>query len=151
VPFLHGGVVEQHGWLSEAQFMDAIALSLLTPGPMVIIVAFIGFMVAGVAGATAAAAGVFLPAFAVVVILAPQFARMLRNARLRAFTSGVTAAAIGALMGAVIVLSIRTFRDSLTIPIALIALATFLKWPRIPEPAVLAAAAAAGIAFRVNA
>ena len=151
VPFLHGGVVEQHGWLTEAQFMDAIALSLLTPGPMVIIVAFIGFMVAGVAGATAAAAGVFFPAFAVVVILAPQFARMLRNARLRAFTSGVTAAAIGALMGAVIVLSIRTFRDPLTIPIALVVLAAFLKWPRMPEPAVLAAAAAAGLAFRANA
>ena len=151
VPFLHGGVVEQRQWLTEAQFMDAIALSFLTPGPVVIIVAFIGFIVAGFAGAAVAATGVFLPAFAVVVILAPQFSRMLRNARVRAFVAGVTAAAIGALMGAVIVLSIRTFRDWRAIPIAAIALAAFIKWPRIPEQGVLAAAAVAGLAFWQNA
>jgi chromate transporter len=148
VPFLHGGVVEQRAWLTEAQFMDAIALSFLTPGPVVIMVAFIGFMVAGAAGAVAATAGVFLPAFVLVVMLAPQFARMLRNARLRAFVTGVTGAAIGALMGAVIVLSMRTFRDWRVLPIAVIALAAFIRWPRIPEPLVLAAAASAGLALR---
>ncbi|MDP9177017.1 MAG: chromate efflux transporter [Gemmatimonadota bacterium] len=151
VPFLHGGVVEQRHWLTEAQFMDAVALSFLTPGPVVMIVAFIGFMVAGFAGGAAAAAGVFLPTFAVVVILAPQFARIVRNARLRSFVAGVTAAAIGALMGAVIVFSIRTFRDWRAIPIAATVLATFIKWPRIPEPGVLAAAAAVGLAFWLNA
>lgn len=147
VPFLHGGVVEQRHWLTEAQFMDAIALSFLTPGPVVIMVAFIGFIVAGFAGAAAAAAGVFLPAFAVVVILAPQFGRMLRNARLRSFVAGVTVAAIGALMGAVIVFSIRTILDWRAVVIAASVLATLIKWPRIPEPAVLAAAGAAGLAF----
>ena len=147
VPFLHGGVVEQRHWLTEAQFMDAIALSFLTPGPVVIIVAFIGFIVAGIAGASAAAAGVFLPAFAIVVIIAPQFSRMLRSERVRTFVAGVTAAAIGALMGAVIVFSIRTFRDWRAIPIAAAGLVTFIKWPRFPEQGVLAAAAAAGLAF----
>ncbi|HYN80170.1 MAG TPA: chromate efflux transporter [Gemmatimonadaceae bacterium] len=151
VPFLHGGVVEQHHWLTEAQFMDAVALSFISPGPVVMMVAFIGFMVAGLAGASAAALGVFLPAFALVVIFAPQFARIVRNARLRSFVAGVTAAAIGALMGAVIVLSIRTFRDWRAVPIAAAVLATFIKWPRIPEPAVLAAAAAVGLAFWLNA
>jgi chromate transporter len=148
VPFLHGGVVEQRQWLTEAQFMDAIALSFLTPGPVVIMVAFIGFMVAGFAGALAATAGVFLPAFVLVAVLAPQFTRTLRNARLRSFVTGVTAAAIGALMGAVIVLSLRTFRDWRAIPIALIVLAAFIKWPRIPEPVMLAAAAGAGLVLR---
>ena len=147
VPFLHGGVVEQRHWLTEAQFMDAIALSFLTPGPVVIMVAFIGFIVAGFAGAVVASAGVFLPAFVIVVILAPQFARMLRNARVRAFVSGVTAAAIGALMGAVIVISLRTFRDWRAIPIAAAVLVTIIKRPAIPEQGVLAAAAAAGLAF----
>lgn len=151
VPFLHGGVVEQRHWLSEAQFMDAIALAFLTPGPVVIMVAFIGFIVAGFAGAAAAAAGVFLPALAVVVILAPQFSRMLRNARLRAFAAGVTAAAVGALMGAVIVLSMRTFLDWRAVFIAAAVLAAFIKWARIPEPAVLAAASAVGLAFWLNA
>jgi chromate transporter len=147
VPFLHGAVVEQRHWLTEAQFMDAIALSFLTPGPVVILVAFIGFIVAGLAGASVAAAGVFLPAFAVVVILAPQFSRMLRNAGVRAFVNGVTAAAIGALMGAVIVFSLRTFHDWRAIPIAAAVLAAFIRWPAIPEQAALAAAAAAGLAF----
>ena len=151
VPFLHGGVVEQRHWLTEAQFMDAVALSFLTPGPVVIMVAFIGFIVAGFAGAAAAATGVFLPAFAVVILLAPQFSRMLRNARVRSFVAGVTAAAIGALMGAVIVLSIRIFRDWRAIPIAATVLLTFIKWPRIPEQGVLAAAAVAGLAFWRNA
>ena len=147
VPFLHGGVVEQRHWLTEAQFMDAIALSFLPPGPVVIMVAFIGYIVAGVGGATAAAAGVFLPALAVVVILAPQFGRMLRNARLRSFVAGVTAAAIGALMGAVIVFSVRTVLDWRAVIIAASVLAAFIKWPRIPEPGVLAAASAVGLAF----
>ena len=151
VPFLHGGVVEQRHWLTEAQFMDAIALSFLTPGPVVIMVAFIGFIVAGFAGAAAAAAGVFLPALAVVVILAPQFGRMLRNARLRSFVAGVTAAAIGALMGAVVVFSIRTVLDWRAVFIAVSVLAAFIKWPRIPEPAVLAAASAVGLAFWLTA
>ena len=151
VPFLHGGVVEQRHWLTEPQFMDAIALSFLTPGPVVIIVAFIGFIVAGFGGAVAAATGVFLPAFVIVVLLAPQFSRMLRSARIRTFVAGVTAAAIGALMGAVIVFSLRTFRDWRALPIAVTVLVTFIKWPRIPEQGVLAAAAAAGLAFWQNA
>jgi chromate transporter len=151
VPFLHGGVVEQRHWLTEAQFMDAIALSFLTPGPVVIMVAFIGFIVAGFAGAAVAAAGVFLPALAVVVIMAPQFSRMLRNARLRSFVAGVTAAAIGALMGAVVVFSIRTVLDWRAVVIAVSVLATFIKWPLIPEPAVLAAASAVGLAFWLTA
>jgi chromate transporter len=151
VPFLHGGVVEQRHWLTEAQFMDAIALSFLTPGPVVIMVAFIGFLVSGPWGAAVAAAGVFLPAFVLVVILAPQFGKVLRNPRIRLFVAGVTAAAIGALMGAVIVFAMRTLRDSRALVIAAGTLGIVLKWPRTPEPAVVAGAAIVGLVLRLSA
>jgi len=145
VPFLHGGVVVERHWLSEQQFLDAVAVSLLTPGPVVITVAFIGYLVAGMAGGIVAAAGVFLPAFLVVLLLAPRFGAIRADGHARTFASGVTAAAVGALLGAVAVMATRTLVD---IPAAMIAVAA-LTWlrvqPRVPEPLVLAVAALAGL------
>jgi chromate transporter len=96
VPFLHGGVVQQMQWLTERQFLDAVAVSMITPGPVVITVAFIGYLVAGPLGASAAALGVFLPVYAVVVFVARSFHRLAANRALRALIDGVTAAATGA-------------------------------------------------------
>jgi chromate transporter len=144
VPFLHGGVVQQHAWLNEQQFLDSVAVAMITPGPVVITVAFIGYLVAGTTGALAAGAGVFLPVYAVVVILAPHYQKFATNAHLRAFVQGVTAAAVGAIAGAVVVIARGAVRD---LPTAVIALATFLlllKW-KLPEPAVIAASAVAGL------
>src|SRR5215467_4910414 len=90
VPFLHGGVVDQHHWLTEQQFVDAVAVAMITPGPVVITVAFIGFLVAGYAGAGAAGLGVFLPCYLVVVIAAPYFDRIAKNAAIKAFVAGVS-------------------------------------------------------------
>jgi chromate transporter len=144
VPFLHGGVVVERHWLTEQQFLDAVAVSLLTPGPVVITVAFIGFLVAGLAGGTVAAVGVFLPAYLVVLLLAPRFGAIRADGRARTFASGVTAAAVGALLGAVVVMATRTLVDVPTAAIAVASLVWLLARPRVPEPLVLVAAAAVG-------
>ena len=148
VPFLHGGVVVERHWLTEQQFLDAVAVSLLTPGPVVITVAFIGYLVAGLSGGLVAAAGVFLPAFVVVLLVAPRFERVRANGRARLFATGVTAAAVGALLGAVAVMATRTLVDLATVAIAIAALLWLLARPRVPEPLVIAAAALAGLVVR---
>ena len=148
VPFLYGGVVDRFGWLTERQFLDAVAVSMLTPGPVVITVAFIGYLVAGAAGGLAAAAGVFLPTYLVVVLAAPHFHRLAGSARARAFVDGVTAAVTGALAGAVLVLGRRAIVDVPTAALGAGSLVLLLRWPRASEPLLLLAAAVAGIALR---
>lgn len=147
VPFLYGGVVQGHHWLSDRQFVDAVAVAMITPGPVVITVAFIGYLVAGTAGATAAALGVFLPVYLVVVVLAPSYKRWAKNPQLNAFVRGVTAAATGAIAGAVIVLARRSIYDIPTVLIAGVVLAILLRW-KIPEPLIITAAALAGLLLR---
>ena len=144
VPFLYGGVVEGHHWLNDQQFLDAVAVAMITPGPVIITVAFIGYLVAGVAGATAAALGVFLPVYVVVIALAPSYHKWAKNPQLNAFVRGVTAAATGAIAGAVIVLARRSIYDLPTAAIGLVSLAVLFRW-KLPEPAVIATAAAVGL------
>jgi chromate transporter len=145
VPFLHGGVVEHYGWLTERQFLDAVAVAMITPGPVVITVAFIGFLVAGFGGASAASLGVFLPCYLFVVIPAPYFNRVANNPSIRAFVDGVSAAAAGAIGGAAIVLGRRAITDVPTIAIALGTLLVLLKLKKVPEPLVIIAAGLIGI------
>src|ERR1700720_4233401 len=147
VPFLYGGVVQGHHWLTDHQFIDAVAVAMITPGPVVITVAFIGFIVAGVPGATAAALGIFLPVYLVVVLLAPSYKRWAKNPQLNAFVRGVTAAATGAIAGAVIVLARRSIYDVATSLIALSSLMVLLRW-KVPEPILIACAAIAGLLLR---
>lgn len=147
VPFLYGGVVQGHHWITEHQFVDAVAVAMITPGPVVITVAFIGYLVAGTAGATAAAVGIFLPVYLVVVVLAPSYKRWAKNPQLNAFVRGVTAGATGAIAGAVIVLARRSVYDLPTVLICAASLAILLRW-KIPEPALIACAALAGIVLR---
>ncbi len=144
VPFLYGGVVQEYRWLTDKQFLDAVAVAMLTPGPVVITVAFIGYLVAGLAGGTAAAIGVFLPTYLFVVVPYPWFDRFSENPQLKAFVGGVTAAAAGAIAGACVVLGRRAIVDP---PTALIAVAAFvLLWRlKVPEPVLIAAAGATGL------
>ncbi len=144
VPFLYGGVVEGHHWLTDHQFVDAVAVAMITPGPVVITVAFIGYLVAGTAGATAAALGIFLPVYLVVVLLAPSYKRWAKNPQLNAFVQGVTAAATGAIAGAVIVLARRSVYDLPTTVICLVTFAVLFRW-KVPEPFLIAIAAIAGL------
>ena len=147
VPFLYGGVVQGHHWLTDHQFVDAVAVAMITPGPVVITVAFIGFIVAGVPGATAAALGIFLPVYLVVVLLAPSYKRWAKNPQLNAFVRGVTAAATGAIAGAVIVLARRSIYDVPTFAIAIVSLSVLFRW-KVPEPVVIGCAAIAGLLLR---
>ncbi|HLK93811.1 MAG TPA: chromate efflux transporter [Polyangia bacterium] len=148
VPFLHGGVVNQLHWLSERQFLDAVAVAMITPGPVVITVAFIGYLVAGPFGGVAAAAGVFLPSYLFVVVPAPYFRRFADNPRVRAFVDGVTAAATGAIAGAAFVLGRRALVDLPTVAIAGATWLVFTRWKKLPEPVVILAAGVVGCLLR---
>jgi chromate transporter len=144
VPFLYGGVVQGHHWLTDRQFVDAVAVAMITPGPVVITVAFIGYLVAGIAGATVAALAIFLPVYLVVVLLAPSYKRWAKNAQLNAFVRGVTAAATGAIAGAVVVLARRSVYDLPTVLICIFSLVVLFRW-KIPEPILIACSAIAGL------
>lgn len=148
VPFLHGGVVNRYHWLTERQFLDAVAVAMITPGPVVITVAFIGYLVAGPLGASAAALGVFLPCYLFVIVPAPYFRRFADNPRVRAFVDGVTAAATGAIAGAAFVLGRRALIDFTTVVIALVTLLIFSRFKKVPEPLVILAAGLAGLVLR---
>jgi chromate transporter len=148
VPFLHGGVVLQHHWLTERQFLDAVAVALITPGPVVITTGFIGYLVAGLAGACVAAGATFLPCFLFTVIPAPYFHRHGKRPWLASIVTGITAGATGAIAGAVIVLARQSLMDITTALIAVGAFGlTWLRW-RIPEPLIVVAAALIGLAVR---
>jgi chromate transporter len=146
VPFLNEGVVQQYGWLNEQQFLDAVAVAMITPGPVVITVAFIGYLVAGLSGATVAAIGIFLPVYVLTIVPAPWFKRHRDNAQLKAFAQGATAAATGAIAGAVVVLGSRAIYD---LPTALIALASLgLLWRfKVQEPVLVILTGLAGLAI----
>jgi chromate transporter len=148
VPFLHGGVVNEYRWLTERQFLDAVAVAMVTPGPVVITVAFIGYLVAGPAGAFLAGLGVFLPTYLFVVIPAPYYRRIARNRQIAAFVAGVTAAAAGAIAGAAFVLGRRAVFDLATAAIALATLALLTWAKKVPEPLVILAAGVAGVLLR---
>jgi chromate transporter len=145
VPFMHGGVVNQFHWLSERQFLDAVAVAMITPGPVVITVAFIGYLDAGPMGATAASAGVFLPCYLFVIVPAPYFRRFADNPRVKAFVDGVTAAATGAIAGAAFVLGRLALIDVTTIAIAVATWLVFARFKKVPEPLVIIAAGLAGL------
>jgi len=145
VPFLHGGAVGDYGWLTERQFVDAVAVSMITPGPVVITVAFIGYLVAGPLGGLLAAVGMFLPTYLAVVLAAPSFHRVMASEHLKAAVDGVTAAATGAIAGAVVVLGRRAIVDGPTIAIAIATLLVLTRVRRVPEPLVIIAAGVVGV------
>jgi chromate transporter len=148
VPFLHGGVVARYHWLTEQQFLDAVAVAMITPGPVVITVAFIGYLVAGQLGACVAALATFFPCYLFTVIPAPHFRRFAKNASIKAFVDGVTAAATGAIAGATFVLGRRALVDVPTVLIAFVTLGLLVKFKKIQEPLVIAAAGLAGVLIK---
>ena len=145
IPFLYGGVVQGHHWLTDRQFVDAVAVAMITPGPVVITSGFIGFLVAGFAGAFLAALGTFLPCYAFVAIAAPAFRKYGKRPAIAAFVKGVTAAATGAISGAVIILGRRTITDIPTVLLALVTLLLLWRWKKIPEPLIVLGAAIIGL------
>ena len=144
VPFLREGVVDQHHWLTQQQFLDAVAMGLITPGPVVITATFIGYLVGGVAGACVATVAIFIPIFLGVVIPGPWFVRHQHHEMLKAFVRGATAAAAGAIAGAVIVLSKEAIVDWKTAAIAAASLGFVLRFKN-REPILVVLAGVAGV------
>jgi chromate transporter len=148
VPFLYGGVVKEYEWLTEQEFVDAVAVAMITPGPVVITVGFIGYLVAGFWGAVVAALATFLPCYLFTVLPAPYFKKYGKHPAIKAFVDGVTAAAIGAIAGAVIVLGQRTLTDVPTIIIAVATAAILFRFKKLQEPYVIIAAAIVGLILK---
>jgi chromate transporter len=146
VPFLHSGLVEDHHWLTEQQFIDAVAMGLISPGPVVIMATFAGYLVFGIVGAVVATLAVFLPAYLLVVIPGPLIRRHEHHPRLQGFIKGATAAAVGAIAGAAIVIAGQVIEDKWSVLIAFAALAALLqKRVKVSEPVLVAAAALIGV------
>jgi chromate transporter len=145
VPFLYGGVVKEYGWLTDRQFVDAVAVAMITPGPVVITTGFIGYLVSGFWGAVVAAAATFLPCYLLTIIPAPYFKKHGKRPAIVAFVDGVTAAAIGAIAGAVIVLAQRSISDWITAALALVTVAVLWRFKKIPEPVIVLVAAVIGL------
>jgi chromate transporter len=148
VPFLHGGVVNEFHWLTEHQFLDAVAVAMITPGPVVITVGFIGYLVAGFPGACVAAAATFLPCYLLTVIPAPYFKKYAKNTSIKAFVDGITAAVIGALVGSVIIIALRSVVDIPSALIALGALLALIYIKKMQEPYIILIAALIGLALK---
>src|SRR5215470_6681796 len=145
VPFLYGGVVAKFHWLTERQFVDAVAVAMITPGPVVITAAFIGYVVAGPVGALVAASAVFAPPYFIVLFGAPYYRRFAKNRQVKAFVQGVTAAAVGAIAGAAYILARRSLIDVPTVIIGIVTLAVLMMTKKIPEPVMILTAGAAGL------
>lgn len=148
VPFLHGGVVNRYGWLDNQQFLDAVAVAMITPGPVVITTAFIGYLVAGLTGAAVAALATFLPCYLLTILPAPYFRKFAKSATLKAFVDGVTAAATGAIAGAAFVLGRRAIYDVATVLVFAITLGILLRFKKLQEPVVIVAAGVVGLLIK---
>jgi chromate transporter len=146
VPLLACRLVDEHHWLTEQQFVDTVAMGIMTPGPVVIMASFGGYLIYGVLGAVIATVAVFVPVYLFIVVPGRLFRRYEKHPRLLGFTKGATAAAAGAIAGAAIVIGRETISGWLAAGIAVIALAFLLqRRMRMPEPAVVAFGALAGI------
>ena len=146
VPFLQQGVVHDYGWLTEREFLDAVAMGMITPGPVVITAVFVGYLVAGLAGAIVAGVGVFLPPFLMVVLFAPTIMRYRKHPAVQGFTKGATSAAAGAIVGAAGVIATQVIVDAPTIVI--FAVSFLILWRfKVSEPLLVVASAIAGLAL----
>jgi chromate transporter len=159
VPFLYGGVVKEYGWLDDSQFLDAVAVAMITPGPVVITVGFIGYIVAarlggfwtGLSGASVAAIATFLPCYLFTILPAPYFKKHGKRPGIVTFVDGVTTAAVGAIAGACVVLGRRTIFESGRTPeipkvvILIVTIALLLKFKKLPEPIIVFAAGLVGL------
>jgi chromate transporter len=149
VPFLEKGLVQQTGWLNERQFLVAVAMGMLSPGPVVITATFVGYLVAGFWGSLVSTVGIFLPSFLLVLIVAPILIRHRANPNVQGFVKGAYAAAIGTILGACILLGKIAIGDWLTVAVAMLSLLALARW-KISNPVLVLVTAVIGlIAFPI--
>jgi chromate transporter len=144
VPFLEQGVVQQFGWLDQRQFLIAVAIGMISPGPVVITATFVGYLVAGFWGSLVSTIGIFLPSFLLVLIAAPLLARHRGNTNVQGFVKGAYAAAIGTILGACILLGRIAIGDWLTASIGIVSLAVLFRW-KVSNPLLIAATGVIGL------
>jgi chromate transporter len=144
VPFLEQGLVQQFGWLDQRQFLIAVAIGMISPGPVVITATFVGYLVAGFWGSVVSTIGIFLPSFLLVLIAAPLLARHRGNPNVQGFVKGAYAAAIGTILGACILLGRIAIGDWLTVLIGVVSLAVLFRW-KVSNPLLIAATAVVGL------
>ena len=149
IPFLHTGVVTENHWLTEQQFLDAVAVAMITPGPVVITVGFIGYLVAGFPGACVASLATFLPCYLFTVIPAPYFNKIAKNSSIKAFVDGITASVVGALVGAVLVIATQSIVDFPTAIIAVLTVLALLYIKKVQEPHIILVSAVLGIILKL--
>jgi chromate transporter len=145
VPFLHNGVVIENSWLTEEQFVDAVAIAMLTPGPVIIMVVFIGFIIAGIKGAIFAAIGVFLPCFLFTIILSPFFNKIAKNISVKYFIDGIIASIIGSLFGSVVLLMPKSIVDISTLVIFFSTVIILFTIKKIKVPYIILLSSAIGL------
>jgi chromate transporter len=144
VPFLEQGLVQQYGWLDERQFLIAVAIGMISPGPVVITATFVGYLVGGFWGSLVSTIGIFLPSFILVLVAAPLLVRHRANPNVQGFVKGAYAAAIGTILGACILLGRIAIGDWLTALIGLASLAVLFRW-KVSNPLLIAATAIVGL------
>jgi chromate transporter len=144
VPFLEQGLVQQFGWLDQRQFLIAVAIGMISPGPVVITATFVGYLVAGFWGSVVSTIGIFLPSFLLVLIAAPLLARHRGNPNVQGFVKGAYAAAIGTILGACILLGRIAIGDWLTALIGVVSLGILFRW-KVSNPLLIAATAVVGL------
>jgi chromate transporter len=144
VPFLEKGLVQQTGWLNEREFLVAVAMGMISPGPVVITATFVGYLVAGFWGSVVATVGIFLPSFLLVLLVAPVLIRYRTNPNVQGFIKGAYAAAIGTILGACVLLARIAVGDWLTALIALASLVVLFRW-KVSNPLLVAVTAIVGL------
>jgi chromate transporter len=144
VPFLEQGLVQQYGWLDQRQFLIAVAVGMISPGPVVITATFVGYLVAGFWGSLISTIGIFLPSFILVLVAAPLLAKYRANSNVQGFVKGAYAAAIGTILGACILLGRIAIGDWLTALVGIVSLAVLFRW-KVSNPLLIAATAVVGL------
>ena len=145
-PFLKVYVVDQYHWLTDRQFIDAVAIGMITPGPVVITATFVGYVVNGFQGGLLATVGMFAPSVLLTIVAAPLLKRYRANRYLQGFLQGIISAVVGALFGTGILIATAAIGDVLTSVIAMTSLAVILKWPKLPEVSIVFVGALLGLA-----
>ena len=145
VPFLKTYVVDQYHWLGNREFLDSVAIGMISPGPVVISATFVGFLLNGIPGAVAASVGIFAPAVLFTILATPLLLRYATNARVQGFIRGITVAVVGVLVGTTYLVAKTAVGDILTVALAAAALFVLFLWKKVPEPLIVAAGALIGL------
>ena len=146
VPFLEKGLIQEYGWLDQRQFLIAVAIGMISPGPVVITATFVGYLVAGFWGSLVSTIGIFLPSFILILVVGPILARHRANPNVQGFVKGAYAAAIGTILGAAVLLGKIAIGDWLTALIAAASLAALFYWKRLSNPLLVGMTALIGLA-----